>query len=264
MLLAALLAASAHAEDLLPRILPVPPDAHALVKSVPTAGRAAPVLTQRSASKNQITDEDAWFSANGLRLPVLETAPAFVPPTVSGHPLVRLIDQGGTLTALYGDGNDASVVVVFAADGHVRGAWDVGPWLTPAKAVRGDELYVHAGVRWAWVVEDVVYLATSHRTYASSTYGKNAYITAIDVASGELRWRSDPLVCNAQSFVVIRDAIACGYGFAAEPDSLVLLDRADGRVLSRMKLKTGPDYFVLADDKLYVRTYNTDYVFDVK
>lgn len=264
MLLATLLTVAAHAEELLPRILPVPPEAHTVVTSVPTAGRTPPTLTQVSATKNTVTDEAAWFAANGLRLPVLEVPPAFVPPTVGGHPLVRLIDQGGTLTALYGDGYDASVVVVYAPDGHVRGAWDVGAWLTPAQAVRGDELYVHAGVRWAWVVEDVLYLATSHRTYASSSYGKNAYITAIDVATGDLRWRSDPLVCNAQSFVVIRDAIVCGYGFTAEPDSMVLLDRADGHLLGRTKLKTGPDYFVLADDKLYVRTYNMDYVYSVK
>ncbi len=264
MLLAALLTAAAHAEDLLPRILPIPPDAHAVVKSVPTAGRAAPELTRVSAVKNKITDEDAWFSTNDLHLPVLETRPDWMPDAIGGRPLIRVIDQGSTLTALFGTGNDASVVVVYGADRQVRGAWDVGSWLTPKKAVRGDEAFVHGGVRWAWIVEDILYLSTSHRTYASTSYGKNAYVTAIDVATGDLRWRSDPLVCNATSFVVIRDAIVCGYGFTGEPDAMVLLDRADGRVLSRTTLSTGPDWFVLADDKLYVRTYDTDYVFGVK
>ncbi len=113
------------------------------------------------------------------------------------------------------------------------------------EALPGDEAFVHGGVRWAWVVEEVLYVTTSHRTYAASSKGKNAFLSALDLATGALRWQSDPLVCNAQNFVVIHDSLVCGYGFTAESDALHVLDRATGSVVSSTKLNTGPDYFLV-------------------
>ena len=59
-------------------------------------------------------------------------------------------------------------------------------------------------------------------------------------------------------------AILSGYGFTAEPDFLFVLDRASGRVLSKVKVASGPDYLIEKDGDLLVRTYDHDYVFAIE
>jgi hypothetical protein len=77
-------------------------------------------------------------------------------------------------------------------------------------------------------------------------------------------WRSQPLVCNANNFVIINDVIICGYGFTAEPDFLYLIDKTTGEILQQIKVKTAPEYLIQKDNKLYVRTYDRDYLFEVR
>lgn len=91
--------------------------------------------------------------------------------------------------------------------------------------------------------------------------GNNAFIAAININTGNLIWHSDPLVSNARNFVLIGDHIVSGYGFTDEDDYLYVISKTSGRTLSRQKLKTGPDWIIKKDNKLYVRTYDTDYVF---
>ena len=59
-------------------------------------------------------------------------------------------------------------------------------------------------------------------------------------------------------------AILSGYGFTSEPDFLFVLDRASGRVLSKVKVASGPDYLIEKDGDLLVRTYDHDYVFAIE
>ena len=58
--------------------------------------------------------------------------------------------------------------------------------------------------------------------------------------------------------------IVAGYGFTAEPDFVVVLDRATGAVQQRIKVPSGPEVFALVGERLYVRTYDRDLVFSVK
>ena len=67
---------------------------------------------------------------------------------------------------------------------------------------------------------DVLYVSHAHSTYAKSSKGYNAYISAIDLKTGQLLWHSQPLVSNAYDFLVKGDAIIAGYGFTAENDYL--------------------------------------------
>lgn len=117
---------------------------------------------------------------------------------------------------------------------------------------------------WAAVEGDVLYLSFGHRTYAASSKGANAYISAIDLKTGELLWRSAPLVSNAANFVIRGGHILAGYGFTAEPDYLFVLDRATGKTVSRTKVKSGPDYLFVQGDRLLVRCYDYDYVFELR
>lgn len=50
----------------------------------------------------------------------------------------------------------------------------------------------------------------------------------------------------------------------AEPDFLFVLDMTTGAIVQRVALKSGPEEIVDKDGKLYVRTYDRDYVFALR
>jgi outer membrane protein assembly factor BamB len=113
---------------------------------------------------------------------------------------------------------------------------------------------------WAREVQRVLYVSNSHFTYASQTRGRNAYVSAIDLETRKLLWRSPALVANARTFVVSGDLLVTGYGFTAEPDFLYLLDRRTGKVLDRLAVSSAPEVIRLRGDRLHVRTYDRQVV----
>ena len=117
-------------------------------------------------------------------------------------------------------------------------------------------------LRYAKVVDNILYVEISHWAYASEG-PDNAYIVAIDMNTNEVIFRSQPLVANGFNFLVVDDTIICGYGFTDEPDFIYLLDRYDGSVKEKIPVKSAPYQFELVDDTLYVATYNTEYEFKV-
>ena len=68
---------------------------------------------------------------------------------------------------------------------------------------------------------------------------------------------------NGKTFEIIDDTIVCGYGFTAEPDYLNLVSRLDGSLLQQIPVKSMVDYIYRKDDTLYVRTYDTNYTFQI-
>jgi len=127
-----------------------------------------------------------------------------------------------------------------------------------------DLQFVDQSVQWAEVKDGVLYISHGHRTYARSSKGMNAYITALDLLTAELRWRSEPLVAGAANFVLDGAFILTGYGFTAEPDNLVVLERRSGKTVSRVKVDSAPEYLFVQGRRLLVRTYDTDYEFDLR
>jgi glucose dehydrogenase len=91
----------------------------------------------------------------------------------------------------------------------------------------------------------------------------NGYITAIDTDTNQVVWRSQPQVCNARNFLIVDGVIICGYGFTAEPDFIYILDKNSGKILQQIPVATAVDYLIKKDDKLYVRTYDTNYIFEI-
>lgn len=128
----------------------------------------------------------------------------------------------------------------------------------------GDAAFVDQDLTWAHVEGDIVFVQTTHRTYASSSGGKNAYITALELSTGQLRWRSAPLVANAGNFLVYRGWLITGYGFTAEPDFLFVLDPRTGQIARKVRLKKGPRWLLEHDGELHVRTYDSDDVFALR
>ncbi|MGK3992031.1 hypothetical protein [Sorangium sp. So ce1024] len=269
-------AAGIALDGMSPVKLAPPPFGQSLVRPAPAGSSAAPRLVKVAQQKNKITDEAAWFTRNGLSLPLLEVPsvpllssagalPPFVPTHYRDQVLVRAIDHGDHLALLYGPNfGDARFVAIVDAGRKIVGFLDFKTFLQPDEIAPGEASFVKGRIIWAVARDGVLYVSSGHMTYAASSKGKNAFLSAIDLASGQLLWQSAPLVCNAENFVLRGDHLLCGYGFTAEPDFLYVLERATGKVVSKLPIKNKPDYLVEKEGKLFVRTYDTDYIFDIR
>jgi hypothetical protein len=121
----------------------------------------------------------------------------------------------------------------------------------------GEREFTYQQVVWARETPTgVLYVETAHQTYAKSSYGLNGYVSAIDLRTNRLRWRSPAQVANADDFVLLNDTIVCGYGFTGEPDYLYALDRATGRVKGRVLLPSAPQTIARHGNTLTVIAYD--------
>ncbi|HEY0760384.1 MAG TPA: caspase family protein [Acidisarcina sp.] len=231
-------------------------------------------LTELSETRNQITDEDTWFSTNGLALPTLTVPnpakqqagniPSNIPTKFGDNILIHAIQQGDQLLCIYGASfaTGRYLISYDLASSKTNFSFDFDNYLLPPKFNPGDRDLISEGITWAWVEDGTLYVSNSHNTYAKTSYGLNAYLNAIDLMSGNLIWRSAPLLDNASTFLLYKDAIIAGYGFSAENHFLYVLNKSDGRVAQTIKLRKSPEYILSKGDTIYVRTYDTDYVFE--
>lgn len=255
LVLAILLAAGAAAKgsDLRPTVLPKPAFGPP-VTSVTPSGPLRLALVSSRYREPQLP-------------PGRPAPPSYAPRDFEGESLQWAIRQPGGPVFL-GYGRDASVVrYLVAADartGRLRYAFDFVNFAYAPEIAAGDRGFVYEQVVWAREAGGVLYVETAHLTYARSSGGRNAYVTAIDLRTKKLRWRSPALVANARTFVLAGDVLVTGYGFTAEPDSLFLLDRRTGRVLDRLAVPTGPETISRRGDRLYVHTYGHDVVAELR
>lgn len=176
-------------------------------------------------------------------------APSWAPKTFDGKPLARAIRQPGTVFLLYGD-EPTVLVAANARTGATRYAFDLssltqppaGGWIEP--------------ITWARERAGVLFVSTSHLTYADQTRLRNAYVSAISLSTRKLLWRSPALVANARTFVLMENLVIAGYGFTAEPDFVYALDRRSGAVVGRLAVPNAPERIRLHGDTLTVRTYD--------
>ena len=205
----------------------------------------SPRLVKVSETSNEIIDEDVWLDNLGV------TYDFFVP-----H------DDRFSYELWGGETYYPFMISIYENDELVA-ILNMEEFRNPPEVKIGDEWLVGESVRYVKYYDDLLYVEMSHRTYAESA-PQNAYIMALDPDNDyEVVWKSAPLVANANNFEIIGDTIICGYGFTNEPDFIYLLDRHSGVQTDVYPVKTGPDYFYIIDGKLYVRTYNTDYVYDI-
>ena len=114
----------------------------------------------------------------------------------------------------------------------------------------------------AKLVGNTLYIHHGYNGNAYLNYGLNAYISAIDLETNTILWTSKPLSCF-RDFIIIANTIVTGYGFTEEDDYVYLIDRATGKTRQTIKVASAPEEFALKNNKVYVRTYDTDYVFDI-
>jgi outer membrane protein assembly factor BamB len=187
----------------------------------------------------------------GTLPPQWPAPPSWAPRTYRGAELDGAVRQGGKLFLVY---EGRYLLGATARNQVVRYAFDLTAFTRPPN--RGE----FEPVTWAREADGVLYVSNSHLTYASQTKGRNAYVSAIDLATKRTLWRSPALVANARTFVVTGDLIVAGYGFTAEPDFLYVLNRHTGKVLSRLRVPSAPEIVKLRGSLLHVRTYDRQLV----
>jgi hypothetical protein len=179
-------------------------------------------------------------------------------PSLHGLPPQTTFQTANRRFVLYGkDGASGRYLVAYPLRaGKALYGFDFGPYAWPPRIKPGERDFVYEQPQWAQELNDVLYVETAHLTYAASSYGQNAYITAIDVQTGKVKWRSAALVANALNFLVTPKYVIAGYGFTNEPDYLYLLDRDTGRLVDRLLLPNGPEKITRRGNVLHVRTYD--------
>lgn len=268
-------------------VLPPPPFAYTLRAEAPVKHQGPmPKLVQLSSKRNRITDEEAWFRDNRLSLPSY-TIPHH--PSRRVHPVPKHLlgstafaGPPGPIAPLGGSGDLLPSQIPFEYDGHDIDAGLQGSdgflgiyakerivaVFDPAGTALGAFDFVEYGrasdVRWADTHDGVLYVCTSNLFYATESGGKNAFITAIEIGSGELLWQSEPLVCNTWNFLLREGWILTGYGYTSEPDFVFVLDARTGAVGQRIPVANGPNHLVERDGKLHVRTYDRNYTFALR
>src|SRR5262249_22283795 len=156
---------------------------------------------------------------NGLAAPSMRAAGAVLPEHVA-----KAVARVQPSLLFRHDDHDVAVygtIVGVFAQGKMPRALDLSKAL---QTVRYDIVYGQA-------VGDVLVVELSRNGYARELEGKTAFIVAVGLDDGRLCWSSEPLVANAQSFVVAGSYVVSGYGFTAEPDALFVLELATGKVV---------------------------------
>jgi serine/threonine protein kinase len=231
-------------------------------------------LSKVSSSPNEITDDDAWFNRNNLTLPTYKVynefkkekgnVPEDVPNKINGLRITNGFSYIGGDIYFYGKNfGEKSVVIITDKDKRsIKHCLDFSNFSISPQTVKGDEDYVYQAVNWAILENNVLYISHGHSTYAKSSFGQNAYISAIDLKNYKILWTTDPLTCNS-NFSLIGNSIICGYGFTDEPDFLFIIDKKNGRRVQEINLSSDPEYIIPKNNQLYVRAYNKNYVFQI-
>ena len=142
-----------------------------------------------------------------------------------------------------------------------RYAFDFTKYAWPPRYIPEDREFIYEQVVWAREADTgTLYVETAHSTYARSSYGLNGYLSAIDLKTKKLLWRSPAQAANADDFVMLDTVLVSGYGFTDEPDYLYAVSRSTGRVVARLLLPNAPEHIVRRGSTLYVRTYDHDLV----
>jgi hypothetical protein len=241
-------------------IVPKSPDTPVYAKSNHAPSRLR--LKLLSQKKNGITDGEKWLAVLGMGDPTRQPQPSWAPRDLHGSPTVGYIPEdeptGRVKVALYGKDFSEPRYVVQLGESNPEAM--LGPCLDFSAWQRGGRFtpvgYVHGLFREAFV-------STAINGYAREVGGKTGYLSLLNWVSGKLIWHAGPRIANAQNFALVENVVICGYGFTAEPDALYVLDVFTGKTLQTIPLASAPELIFHKDKKVYVRCYNTDYVFRV-
>jgi hypothetical protein len=235
-------------------------------------------LNLLSAQPNSITDDDNWFESNQLqRLPEVllptqsantsyQTLDEAIPRSWQGKKLITSIFQQDRALLIYGEFyyNALLLASLNLSTKVFEYGLDFKNYGYSPENIPEERQFTHQYIHWASQVEDILYVSHGHNTYARSSKGRTGYVTAINIKDNRVLWTSPALISNSRNFEIIDDYLITGYGFTEEPDFLYVLRRKTGDVTQKIPLKSGPDYIIRKNNDIFVRTYDTDYIFRIK
>lgn len=239
-----------------------------------TGSNATPLnLKLSNSTQNNIIDDENWFLNNNLNLNSFYIENAFhlgegvlpeeIDKTWGDFILTSAFYDDSYIYAVYGaDYSEGYLLNIYDASTYNKlYSLDFSNYRYAPEFISEDYGFVQQKINWGVLQDNLLYVSNSHNTYAKSSKHMNGYITAIDLSSNNIIWRSKSLVSNSKNFQIIDDVIISGYGFTAEDDFLYEIDKNTGEVLKEIPLKSAPNYVIRKDNVLYIRTYDTDYEF---
>jgi len=256
-----------------PFVMPSPSTNGAILAGTPATKCK---IQQLSLSANQITDDGEWITRNDLETSEYEVPnsfrgikgnlPSTAPNSYHGMMVVKAIYSEAHLFLIYGNNfaEGRFLIIMDREATKVLYAYDFKSYEYSPDYIKEDYSYIQQRTNWAAIEGNVLYVSHSHNTYAESSKGMNSYITAIDLTSNAVLWRSKPLVSNSANFLIVDDVLVTGYGFTNEKDFIYTLNKYSGQIVQTLPVKSGPSAILRKGDKLFVRTYNTDYVFGIQ
>ena len=224
-------------------------------------------LIQESVYENRIVDTEEWFRKNRLDYPKIDARKLDMfykkirlPKHYYNTNLLEVYSDENYIYLLYGKNylKRRYLFIVSLKDKKFLYGFD---FINYAYATSNINDFVYQQIIYAKIVDHVLYFSTAHSTYSKDSSGKNAYMNAFDLKTMQLIWQSKPLVSNSDNFVIYKNWIITGYGFTREKDYLYVLDKKSGKILNKYPIKTRSEYLIYKDSKLFVRTYNKDYIF---
>jgi hypothetical protein len=243
-------------------------------------------------TKEQQKEASEWMKENGLSLPAFvyhdgaTLAPlkkmktqdwtAFRTYNINKQVLylAQIIEQEDIVLMIYGSApNEMHVVVdtwaVVVRDRQtqaIKYTFDFSNYRMAPEFVYRDKDFVQQDVLWAQLEDGILYVAHAHWTYAESSRGMNAYITAIDAAKQEVLWRSQPLVGNAVNFEMKGEYIYTAYAFTQENAMVYALHKANGEVAGKIELQAKSsskkfiDFLIFKGGDLHVHCHDKAYI----
>ena len=97
-------------------------------------------------------------------------------------------------------------------------------------------------------------------SYSSGLNGQCSSLYCLDIAKKQVLWKTPYLTSN-DIFIIHGNYIICGYGFTGEKDYVFLVNKETGKVLSKVLIKSSPQYIEVKNGHIFVVDYN-DNVYD--
>jgi len=172
-----------------------------------------------------------------------------IPRSYGLEDLRAILPSAGKTLLVYG----GRFVAVVRGDTAER-VFDFETYRHPPKVNPQYKEFAEEDVTYAQEADGALYVCNGGGSYAREVYGKKGFLSAIEVASGRVLWRSPPLTCNA-TFAIVGSHIVSGYGFTEEPDFVFLVRRTDGAIVQRIPVDIAPTTITAEGNKVHVETH---------
>jgi len=268
--------AKAAAEDKNTVVLEPPSFGYYISDKAVTKKNKAIKLKVKLSEANNIIDDDMWFINNKLTLEKYEVPNPYrntagnLPEgldTVWNKLIITsaFYDSSYTYCTYGADFSEGYILNIYNSKTmELLYSLDFSAYRYSPQYIKEDYDSIQQQINWATIKDGILYVSNSHSNYAKSSKNMNGYITAIKLSDKSIQWRTKALVSNAQNFIIMGNVIITGYGYTNESDYLYQIDRDTGKILSKTLLKSAASYIIKKGSFLYVRTYNTDYKFEIE